>query len=484
MPGSRATPQNTRSWRLSPKKIPVRLASEQTVALSTELRGLTRVSRGFPPTDSPYRGGTAASPAPRGSVGCDSLPGEAVVTRLRQLASQYDRAMRAAVIGGGLLGTLTAVALADRGARVTLYEARPRLLGGASSVGEGKIHLGLVYALGDPRTAMTMLNGALTFDTALETLLGRPLDWATLRGETFEYLVAEDSLVSAEEFIGHAERLEEHRRGHLEMHPDATYLGQPLASCAVEPVDSSRRRFQTHERHLDVRELSETILTAVDERRSLTVEVDTAVRSASPCTDGWLLETARPGDSDITKPYDVVVNCAWEDAARLDRLAGVEAATPNLRLRTFLHGRVRGPAAALTIVHGPYGDVVIRPGGTFYASWYPTGLLGFAVCDAPPDEWQSALDDPAVRRRHIESTLDNLRPLVPQLDSAFDVEVRARIVVAEGATDIADPASALHRRHEEDVVSSRGWISPRARKLTTIPSVAIATVREATREKA
>ena len=390
--------------------------------------------------------------------------------------------MRAAVIGGGLLGCLTAIALADRGASVTLYETRRRLLCGASFVGEGKIHLGLVYALGDPRTAETMLNGALTFDACLEELLGAAPDWSRLRGAAFEYLVADDSLVSADDFVAHSRRLDDIRRAHLETHPDSTYLGQPLASCGVEPIESSRRRFLSHERYIDVRALSETVLRAVGTRPTLRLETNTAVRSVARSVDGWSLETVRDGISSVVDAHDLVVNCAWEDSARLDRLAGVEVAVPNLRLRTFVHGRVRGPATALTIVHGPYGDVVVRPDGTFYASWYPTGMLGFTVSDEVPHGWRSALADPAVRRRQLEATLENLRPLVPQLDTATELEIRARIVVAEGRTDIADPTSELHQRHEENVVSSDGWISPRARKLTTVPSVALAAVREATRE--
>ena len=72
--------------------------------------------------------------------------------------------MHVAVFGGGLQGCCTALALADRGARVTLYDKNDSLLSRAAVANEGKIHLGFMYA-GDPSlsTARMMMRGALAF---------------------------------------------------------------------------------------------------------------------------------------------------------------------------------------------------------------------------------------------------------------------------------------------------------------------------------
>ena len=54
--------------------------------------------------------------------------------------------MRVAVLGGGMQGCCCALALAARGARVTIYDRNDRLLSRAAIANEGKIHLGYMYA--------------------------------------------------------------------------------------------------------------------------------------------------------------------------------------------------------------------------------------------------------------------------------------------------------------------------------------------------
>ena len=85
--------------------------------------------------------------------------------------------MRVAVLGGGLQGCCTALALAERGLNITLFDRNDVLLSRAAVANEGKIHLGYMYA-GDPTlaTAKIMMAGALSFSPVLERYLGRPAD--------------------------------------------------------------------------------------------------------------------------------------------------------------------------------------------------------------------------------------------------------------------------------------------------------------------
>src|ERR1700751_1186379 len=80
--------------------------------------------------------------------------------------------MLVGVLGGGLQGCCVALALADRGAKVFLFDRNDALLSRAAVANEGKIHLGYMYA-GDSSlsTAKTMMAGALSFAPFLERYL-------------------------------------------------------------------------------------------------------------------------------------------------------------------------------------------------------------------------------------------------------------------------------------------------------------------------
>ena len=77
--------------------------------------------------------------------------------------------MSIAILGAGILGSCTALELADRGYRLTVFERNAEPLSEASLYNEGKLHLGFVYAA-DPsfRTAARMIRGAARFMDILD----------------------------------------------------------------------------------------------------------------------------------------------------------------------------------------------------------------------------------------------------------------------------------------------------------------------------
>jgi succinate dehydrogenase/fumarate reductase flavoprotein subunit len=79
--------------------------------------------------------------------------------------------MRVGVLGGGLQGCSAALALAERGAEVVLFDKNNTLLSRTAVANEG-VHLGYMCA-GDPTlsTAKTMMTGALSFAPFLERYL-------------------------------------------------------------------------------------------------------------------------------------------------------------------------------------------------------------------------------------------------------------------------------------------------------------------------
>ena len=107
--------------------------------------------------------------------------------------------MRVGILGGGLQGCCTALALAERSAQVTLFDKNDSLLSRAAVANEGKIHLGYMYA-GDRTlsTAKTMMAGALSFAPFLERHLGQPVQSFSVSAPA-SYVVHRDSQQSSED---------------------------------------------------------------------------------------------------------------------------------------------------------------------------------------------------------------------------------------------------------------------------------------------
>jgi hypothetical protein len=172
----------------------------------------------------------------------------------------------------------------------------------------------------------------------------------------------------------------------------------------------------------------------------------------------------------------VVVNCLWEDRIRVDAQLGLEPARPWVhRLKYRLVGTSPAALAGLpsyTFVLGPFGDVVTWRGGRTYLSWYPDCMVGWSEDREIPSSWaepRAGLLAPEVRRRVHDATLDALDHLVPGVAGVDVSTVDACVITAWGASDVDDPESELHQRHDIGPRADGGWISVDTGKLTTAP---------------
>lgn len=171
-----------------------------------------------------------------------------------------------------------------------------------------------------------------------------------------------------------------------------------------------------------------------------------------------------------------VVNCCWEDRLRIDEGAGL-APPPGWLHRLKFRVVARLPPAlrhgpSITMVLGPYGDVVVRPDGTAYFSWYPLGLRGWTHDLAPPDDWQAPCRGDlraADRLRIARELLDAIDRWYPGAAVSEPLLVDAGAIVGYGRTDVDDPASGLHDRTRIGVRSQGGYHSLDPGKLTTAP---------------
>ena len=389
------------------------------------------------------------------------------------------------VLGAGLAGASVALELASRGVPVILLERDSVAFGRASLRNEGKIHLGLIYANdASLATARLQMEGALQFSSLLRRWLG-PAANALRPSTPFHYVVAKDSLLQPDRLEAHyasVQRLYDEARA---QRPESDYLGTtPQHLCArVDPatlrqhlmIDRFAAVFRTAELAVDTAHLAALIRAAILAHPLIDFRPGHHVQSVVPSHTGYRVEGDGAAGAWRLEARQVV-NCLWEDRLRIDRCAGLEPAAGWLhRLKYRVIARLpqalrHGPS--ITMVLGPYGDVVVRDDGTAYFSWYPLGLRGWTHDLAPPPEWDAACrgdlcsDLSASMAQDVLSAIDAWYPGAGRSEPLL---VDAGVIVSYGTTDVNDPKSGLHDRTRVGVTSCDGYHSVDPGKLTTAP---------------
>jgi len=390
--------------------------------------------------------------------------------------------MRVAVLGGGFQGCCTAVELARRGARVTLYDRNSILLAGAATASEGKIHLGYTYASDRSlATARTLLRGALSFAPLMQRYIDANVPLAA--SQPFLYAVHRDSQVQVEDFATYLAAT------HSLMDAAAgrdSYFGidlrvapKRLTQAALESQFDSAyvtAAFDTPEIAID------TIAMAMSTRRRIVEDPRIEVRTGREITavkdDGAHLRvysTATKSDDADSDTFNGVVNALWDGRLVIDATRGVH---PGRKwIHRFKHGirfRLADTAnlPSVTIVLGPFGDVVDYGDGSYYVSWYPACMTAHSQTLSPP-AWPTEPDD-SLRSRILTESFSAMGAIIPRLGSVRpeNIVVKAGVIVAWGSTDIDDHASELHRRSEIGVHSYGSFHSIDPGKLTMAPHFA------------
>ncbi len=386
------------------------------------------------------------------------------------------RVSKVGILGGGLAGCCTALALAKRGIQVDLFEGGPRLLQGASLHNEGKLHLGYVYAADpDSQTHALMALGSLCFLRILEDLTGTPRKLFR-RSAPFMYGVPTDSLLSGEEISRHFTAVDRaicdiyRERPELEGEerpPSAT----PLSSKRLVEIfcrDTVAGAFQTGEFSLDTTQVAEVVAACIEAHPNILVHTSTSIVTAEKTVGGNYAIHTRCGTEKRVYRYPFIANCLWSDRIKVDEGVGIVPAHPWLmRYKAAITVRRRADSQLLrslpsaTLILGAYGDVVNHGNGKVYVSWYPVCKLAetsASSCDS--------LFEAAAHTNHdllVHESLEALSRYIPYLENLKggndSVEVGGGVICAWGSTDITDIESGLHQRYRIGPLVRDNWVS-------------------------
>jgi glycine/D-amino acid oxidase-like deaminating enzyme len=391
--------------------------------------------------------------------------------------------MKIAVLGGGLQGCCTALALAARGADVVLFDRNAALLTRTAIANEGKIHLGYMYAA-DPglATARTMLEGALAFAPFMEKYLGIPVD-GHATSHPAAYVVHRDSQHDVDEVSRYLAAVHDDLVAAAEGR-EKSYFGADLAKPPRRWTDADRDArfasdalavFETPEVAINPVALAEAIRLRIAAEPRIEVRLGATVLAASTASDAVAVE-CDDGSGRRVETYSHVANALWDGRLAVDATMGLKPDRPWMhRLKygvsfTWPEGVERPPSA--TFISGPFGEVVSYPDRLTYLTWYPSCLRAYSS-DLVPPVWATHPPEPE-HGEIIAGTFQGLAAIVPSLravDPATlpDARVKGGLIVAWGETDIYDPRSELHQRYRIGVRSAGRYHSIDPGKLTMAP---------------
>ncbi|MDC0363045.1 FAD-binding oxidoreductase [Halioglobus sp.] len=391
---------------------------------------------------------------------------------------------RVAVLGSGIMGSSTALLLADSGFDVTVYDMAARPFSAASCWNEGKIHLGFLYSA-DPslNTAREVIPGGLAFKPLVEKMTGCSLANATTRTED-TYLCHRDSVVSPDAMWDYAKRVAKL----VSERPDAAQYLVDVSECRVEKL--SAREFgqltdspdllsgiRVPEHSVATTWVADRFIDALAAQPQIELCMNTRVEAVAPLSandlqSSWRVQTG----AGLSDSYDFVVNALWEGRLAVDRSAGLTTSfgwSNRYRMSVFLRTAYDVDAPSAVIATGPFGDIKNYNNRDFYLSWYPAGLLveSSELLAPPPPEMDAALESEIVSS--IISELSSFFPAVADIKAAIaNIELRGGWVFAVGRGNLSDPNSTLHCRDNFGIRRSGCYLSVDTGKYSSAPWLA------------
>ena len=377
------------------------------------------------------------------------------------------------IMGGGLQGCCFALYLKKHGKEVCIIEKNNQLLQEASGNNEGKIHLGFVYS-NDPslQTGEKMLIDALNFSSSIEYLIGKKINWQSIKSKKFIYLVPKTSIITEKELDIYFSKLQTKYTELLIQNPKLNYLGerpQEIYKKIDIPDNFNKEYFtccyQTVEYAIDIKILNQLIIDNL-KNNEIPIILNNTIEEIKKSNNFFLIKTNKNNFYS-----EKLINCLWSSKTKIDNFI-LEKKTFNTNYR-YKFGIISDYINSLsnqysiTIVNGQFGDFV-NFSNYMYFSWYPYSVLGFCCSTQAPSEWNTynLIND---KNNFINLHKDIFNFLFKQNFDFQNPKIIGGVIVAKGIQDIINPKSKLHKRNEKRIKMKNNYFSISTGKYTSAP---------------
>ena len=402
-------------------------------------------------------------------------------------------AERIAVIGAGVCGLTSALALADHGYRVVVLEARAELFGGTSRAQSHRMHLGHHYP-GDRTglTARACIEAALTFEQRFPGFTeAHSKGWSNFIVRADDVAPKSEpwmgsSLIDGESFIRYCEQIRElyaqiiTDRGTPSIFGPAEQFFRILPRKEYEQIVNMGRvelGVASPERVIRTTAFAAYLRARIDAHAQIEVLTGHEVIGAQETPTGFRLDVSV---SAHRRSLDVrqVVNASWTEGPRLDRLVGATSPLSTVRLRFIVDAELPETLAgepSMFFTLGEFGNYTNR--GVDGRGKARAAVFYVPLCDADrttdvdlPAAWHPLLRDgldAETQQTMGRRVLLGMSEFVPGLAGAPVLSTEAVSVITRGEADINDLGSQIHYRHESGVAMIRpGWHSVNIAKFT------------------
>lgn len=248
------------------------------------------------------------------------------------------RKTKAAVIGGGIHGITTAIALAEEGCAVTIFEKKPGLLQATSGATHNRAHLGYHY----PRsieTALECLKGLEYFKKRYPGALYYP-------SKAYYVIPKHGSKIGPEEFISFCKEVGIPCKAQW---PTDGFLTKGL-------ID---RSFLVPEPIFNLQALTELLKKEISRSR-ISVKIAAEVKGIETRPGDTYRLTTREGKKKKSYTADIIVNATYAYSNNILKLLGLERDLTSyyLQITEVVVVKTERDFPALTVIDGPFMSVM------------------------------------------------------------------------------------------------------------------------------